>query len=68
MMAKTLRAYLPLVDHLAVEDGHVDLRLLDGFRRNGEDVIGEDNEVGELAGFDGAFDLLLVLGVGRPMV
>jgi hypothetical protein len=38
------KASLPLVDHLAVEAGHVNLRLLDGFRRDGEDVIGEDNE------------------------
>jgi hypothetical protein len=46
------RYVLSLVDHFAVEDGHVDFGFLDGFGRDGEDVVGEDNQVRELAWFD----------------
>src|SRR5206468_12757167 len=43
----------PLVHDLAAEDGQVDLRLLDAGRRNAEEVLVEQHEIGVLAGRDG---------------
>src|ERR1700687_1957 len=55
----------PLVDHLAIEDGHFDFGLLDCLGRNCEDVVGKLYQVGKLARFDGSFDRFLVFGECR---
>ena len=36
---------LSLIDHFAVEDGDVDFGFLDGFGCDGEDVVGEHDQV-----------------------
>jgi len=59
------RYVLSLVDHFAVEDGDVDFGFLDGFGCNGENVVGEDNQVRELAWFDRSLDRFLMFGERR---
>src|SRR5580704_154609 len=56
------RSFSTLVDHLAIEDGHVDRSLFDRLGRNCEDVVGEHYQVCQLARFDGSFDRFLMFG------
>src|SRR5689334_18335736 len=42
--------------HAAIDDGHVDRDVLDPLRRNGERVLRQHGEVGELAGLARASD------------
>src|SRR5580698_10618352 len=53
-------------DHLAIEHGRLHPRLLDLCRRNAEDVVRNNDQIRQLAGFDRALDLLIEAGVSRP--
>lgn len=48
---------LPSINNLPVEKSQVYLGLLNRFRRDGEDVVREHHEIGQLPRFDAAFDL-----------
>src|SRR5215472_13858974 len=50
--------------HAAVDDGHVDRNVLDPLRRNGERVLRQHREVGELARLDRAFDAFVEAVIG----
>jgi hypothetical protein len=59
------RYVLSLVNYFAVEDGDVDFGLLDGFGCDGENVVGEDDQVCELPRFDRSLDRFLMFGERR---
>src|SRR6185312_7950591 len=66
----TTKASLPsmrsVVDecHAAVDDGHVDRNVLDPLRRDGERILRQHGEIGELARLDRAFDAFVEAIIG----
>src|SRR5579863_6288460 len=50
--------------HPAVDDGHIDRDVFDPLRCDGERILRQHRKIGELAGFDRAFDTLVKAIVG----